>query len=388
MKICMLTTSFPRFEGDFAGKSVYNLASGLVKKNVQVLVITPHEKGLKSSEVMNGIKIVRFKYMFLSALEKVAYGDGMPTNLSKSILAKIGLPFFVFSLLLKSLKYSKNYDIIHAQWVFSGIIACIIKKLFRKPFILTIRHHQHQIYPQKIYKYVLKSADKVISPHINLSETLLNFNILNYAELPNIVDVKNISLSTQKKFKNEFQLNGEKLVTFVARLEQFRDPLTFIDSIPFVLKNYKNVKFLVIGNGSLFPLIKEKIIKLNLQNSVIMTGTRSDVNTILSLSTMFVAISPIENIWCNCLVEAMSLGIPSIVSKSGFSKKILNHLQNSYLIHPRNKNELAEAIVTLLKNEKLRTKLSQNAKLAVQKAGFDNENNIKKIINIYKQNYS
>jgi hypothetical protein len=44
-QVTFLTTSFPRFGGDYAGVFVYDLARGLVEAGVGVTVLAPHEVG-------------------------------------------------------------------------------------------------------------------------------------------------------------------------------------------------------------------------------------------------------------------------------------------------------------------------------------------------------
>ncbi len=59
MKVCILTSSFPRFAGDSAGIFIYHLAIALVKKGVDIEIICPYDNGCSFYEDIKGVKIRR-----------------------------------------------------------------------------------------------------------------------------------------------------------------------------------------------------------------------------------------------------------------------------------------------------------------------------------------
>lgn len=385
MKICFLTTSFPRFKGDFAGKSVFHLARELSKSGTRITVIAPHEKGLKKTEIIDNVRIERFRYMPAAFLEKVAYGNGMLANLKKNPLSAIGLPFFFFAFFLKTRKLVNQFDLIHAHWLFSGLIACLVKKRCKKPFVLTLRHYKIKHYPRLIYKYVIQNADFIISPHPNISKYIKSFSINNFAEIPNFYNPRHPEKEEIDNFKRSLNLGDKPIISFIARLESYKDPITFVKSIPILLKRRKDFTFLLVGNGSLFNELKQMVDKYNLNRYIRITGTRSDIETVLACSSLFVALSPEENIWSNTLVEAMSIGIPCIVTDAGDTKKTLTHLYNSFIIDKKDETSLANGIETLISNPVLMKKLSRSGKELIRELGFNSIKNVNRTISIYEQ---
>ena len=97
LKVCMLTTSFPRFKGDSAGSFVYNLASALAQKGIKVYVIAPGEGGASHFEYWDNIKIYRFPYFFPRKYQQLGYRDGLLNNLRNSRLAVAQSPLFVLA---------------------------------------------------------------------------------------------------------------------------------------------------------------------------------------------------------------------------------------------------------------------------------------------------
>ena len=62
LKIALLTTSFPRFEGDYAGNFVLKFAQGLKKAGCDINAVVPHDPETDFSENWTGFPVKQFKY--------------------------------------------------------------------------------------------------------------------------------------------------------------------------------------------------------------------------------------------------------------------------------------------------------------------------------------
>ncbi|MDE0964108.1 MAG: hypothetical protein OSB73_13315 [Candidatus Latescibacteria bacterium] len=62
-RVCMLTTGFPRFQGDLFGTFVQELAQELTRGGeMAVEVLAPHAVGLPTSERFGAVEVRRFRY--------------------------------------------------------------------------------------------------------------------------------------------------------------------------------------------------------------------------------------------------------------------------------------------------------------------------------------
>ena len=95
LRVCMLTTGFPRFQGDLFGTFVLELAQELAAGAAAVEVLAPHAGGLPTSERFGQVEIRRFRYFCPASRQAVAYGGGIPTNLRTSWAARLQVPFFL-----------------------------------------------------------------------------------------------------------------------------------------------------------------------------------------------------------------------------------------------------------------------------------------------------
>ena len=101
------------------------------------------------------------------------------------------------------------------------------------------------------------------------------------------------------------------------------------------------------------------------------------------MADVFVALSPVENIWSTTLQEALVMGLPTIVTSVGYTSKILRNNADVLMIPPKHTKALVNAILELKENKDIRERLSQNAFKWRNK--FDNSKLVKEIVKIYNR---
>lgn len=142
-----------------------------------------------------------------------------------------------------------------------------------------------------------------------------------------------------------------------------------------ILEEFENIEFIIVGermeretNVFYNQLTGEKIkeepfIKLE-HPRVKYIGSVYDEDKlrIFEISDIFVLPSYSEGFSLSIL-EAMVSGLAIITTPVGANRDIIKNYENGILIEPGNLKQLKEAIILLLKNKELRTKISENAKL-------------------------
>jgi glycosyltransferase involved in cell wall biosynthesis len=368
MKVCYLTTSYPRYPGDFAGVFHFWFHRELIKRGVEVHVIAPGADGAKPVEVWEGVKIHRFNYFFPRNLQRVAYGSGILGNLRKDLWAWIGMPFFLFSFFLKTLRVGWGCDLIHCFWSPTILIALPLAKLRGKRLVLSVLGSDIRHLPRLLNRFIFALTDEIIAPATEIYERLEKFGVKNYQVISSPVDES--KFHRQRNFSSvskEFGLREEWVVTFVARLDEFKDPLTFIRAIPEILSQIENVRFFVVGDGALRIQAEELVRRFRLQDVVYIAGFRGDVDEFLGVSHIFVALSPIENTWSSTIAEAMFMEVPCIITDAGYSSKLFTHGENCILIPPRDECALADSVVRLIRDPRLRACIAKGGRELLQR---------------------
>lgn len=139
-RVAIVTTSFPRWPGDFAGHFVARLAEALTARGHAVEVIAPHAEGLALAELWpapagDPIRVTRFRYAS-DANERVAYGDGIPTNVRSDRRAALALPGFVRALRKAAAQAAARSDVVHAQWAPTAALAT--SSALTAPMVVTL----------------------------------------------------------------------------------------------------------------------------------------------------------------------------------------------------------------------------------------------------------
>lgn len=388
MKICIVTTSFARFPDDTFNIYIYRLALALVESGTEVIVVAPGDHNTKNREIINGIKIERFKYFFPKKLQKLAYGkSGIPDNLKSSFLAWLQIPFFFISFFLKVLKVCRHCNVIHAHWLPSALIAVLANISLKKPVVLTEHNANLRHYPSRLMKSVFASVDVITTAHPEIKDRIESMTKKKVLEIPNMIDTDKFTKTLDTcSVKKELNINNQKVVTFIGRLVQWKGALTLLKAIPLIFKKTGDIKILIVGNGDLLELMQNQVIKDGFEKNVIFTGTRKDISRILSVSDIFLALSNIENIWSTTIIEAMILEVTCIITKAGYTEKTLKHKENCYMVKKEDPEELSKGIELLLQKQYLRDYIAANARRFItEEKGYQKNIILEKYFAVYNQ---
>lgn len=63
-RVLFVTSNFPRWPGDSTTPFVLHLAQDLIKIGWEVDVLAPHAPGTKKNEIINGVSVERFQYLW------------------------------------------------------------------------------------------------------------------------------------------------------------------------------------------------------------------------------------------------------------------------------------------------------------------------------------
>jgi len=112
VRVVVLTTSYPRFAGDAAGRFVADAVTHIRAAGVDVEVVSP----------------ATFRHF------GVAYGAGIMGNLRAQPARALGLPAFMASFSAAARRAARDADLVHAHWLPAGLVALSTGK----PFVLQL----------------------------------------------------------------------------------------------------------------------------------------------------------------------------------------------------------------------------------------------------------
>ena len=185
-------------------------------------------------------------------------------------------------------------------------------------------------------------------------------------------------------FRREQCIKDERIVTFIGRLCEMKDPMTFVRASPLLLQRRPGIRFLVVGGGALLPGLRDLANTLGLGNAISFTGARRDIGSILKASDVFVAVSPVTNCWSTTIAEAMFLGVPCVISDTGAEHRLLPHRDAAWLVPPRDPEALAAALDVVLWNRALALHLSEGGRDLLERNRREDDLIFEDTISLYK----
>ncbi|MFQ5638469.1 MAG: glycosyltransferase [bacterium] len=382
----MITTSFPRFIGDYPGIFVLRLCRALFLLDVEIQVVAPSDRNEPSYEIINGCTVHRFQYFSPKNLQKLAYGPGgIPANLQRNPLLIVLIPFFVVIFFLKTLKVSKNVDIIHAQWLYSGMIAAFVKIMRGTPFVVTLRGSD-TIRSGKgglshfVSKWVLKHADLVTTVNQDLRHWAIQQGVA-----PNAVFVirNGVELNKNAEIKKS---NSLCRLIFVGHLVPAKGLNFLIEALAIVYRVNNSVRLTVVGDGvEINPLRKNVQVK-GLNAIVDFQGVQPS-NRIPQLmqGADCLVLPSLREGTPNVVLEAMACGLPIVASDLPGIREVVQDGITGLLVKPGHTEELAEKILQVIQNHEYRTEMGEKGFQAISELQLGWKHSAKQYLEIYQK---
>ncbi len=164
---------------------------------------------------------------------------------------------------------------------------------------------------------------------------------------------KVIEIKKRYGIKNRIILN-------VARLVKSKDLFSFIKASKKVSEKFKDAIFLICGDGEEKERLEKLIKQLKLERKVfILSVFGDDLVEYYKAADIFVHTPIFGNHFGIVYLEAMAAGLPLVASNKDASPDTVGNC--ALLATPGNVKEISEKICQLLKDKKLRKRLSDNS---------------------------
>ena len=265
----------------------------------------------------------------------------------------------------------------------SNFFSIIFSKIINAKIIIRLNtspeKYVSNIYKKNFFKFLYSFADEIIVNSLDFKKNLYKNFHLNSKVIFNPVkrDNRRKKINFFKNFKNL------KIIS-IGRLTNQKNQITLFKAL-YLLKYKFNVKFklYLIGRGYNYDLLKNYIIKNNLQKNIKLAGYKKDASSYIKSSDLFVLSSNYEGL-PNTLIEAQVASVPIISSNcSTGPKEILMNGRLGELFKPGDYRNLCKKIYNYNKNRKLLKKKSILAKKYLYR--FDYHNNLNKYVFVIKK---
>ena len=261
-----------------------------------------------------------------------------------------------------------------------GIVALLMKWIRKVPYIYNIPDLQIEVAKQmnfmgnnlflklshNLETYIMKHSWKV-STVTEAFMTYINKNngieMDKITFLPNGADTNFLkSVPPNQNLLSKWDIRNKKIFLYVGT-HAFYHGLDVIIETASLLKNNKEILFLMIGDGPERKRIIKKAKDLNLTNIKFEQSPYNEMDELYSIT--YASIACLKNITVanqmrlSKIFPSLSCEVPVIYSGKGEAANIINLNKCGIAVEPENSPELAKAILSISQNENYRNELGK-----------------------------
>ncbi|MBS0177228.1 MAG: glycosyltransferase family 4 protein [Nitrospira sp.] len=144
------------------------------------------------------------------------------------------------------------------------------------------------------------------------------------------------------------------LVGMISYLRDYKGHRYLVEAVPEVLKQHRDVTFLIVGEGPEAQNIHAQIERLGLTASVRMLGFREDLLDVFRSLDLFVIPTVEGDTIPQVLMQALAVGLPVVSTTTGSIPDVIKDGDSGVLVPPRDVAALAGGIVRLVQDASLR----------------------------------
>jgi glycosyltransferase involved in cell wall biosynthesis len=149
-----------------------------------------------------------------------------------------------------------------------------------------------------------------------------------------------------------------KVVGFAGRLAPQKRLRDVIWAFQLLHQVVDDVRLVLIGEGSQRDELAELSKSFGCREKIVFAGHRPDAYSLMAAFDAFVLASEFEGM-SNSLMEAMSLGIPCVVSDIAANQELVAHEQTGLVFPPGKSPDLTKSLVRLLQNPDMSKQLGE-----------------------------
>ena len=315
MKVLVLTTSYPRYEGDPTVNFLAEAVACLRERGLEVEVVSPAD----------------FRHF------GIAYGAGIPNNLRRRPLKAALVPAMLRNFRKAAQERGRDADLVHAHWLPTGIVATSL----RKPFVLQLWGSDVELARKapSLARWVLRKARLVICPSSALAEAARELGAQEVRVIPSGVKVP--------PYVREEAEPPE--VLFAGRLSPEKGILELVEAA-------NGMKLVVAGDGPLRPRVP----------GALGFVPHHALGPLYERAAVVACPSHREGFGVVC-AEAMAYARPVVAGAVGGLLDLVVDGETGLLVPPRDVGALRAALERLLGDRELRRRLGAAARDRIRK---------------------
>lgn len=345
---------------------VMELSNHLSRAGHEVAILTTNVPRSKKMERSGNIEIIRFEAPFRPLGNPIAIG------------------------LLKGLLTKKDFDIVHChdEHAFTSNLAAMVHAMHdqrlvischgRLTYVTPFERFVLRIYERTLMKATLRSAEAVICLSPSDRDLLTAIGVRG-----DIIHIIPNAINLPQRVQLQSRASDLKVVLCVSQLLKRKGIETLVDAFLEVHRADKKAKLVVIGEGERRAELEKRVRQSGLEGAIIFRGrvSKEELERAYAGCDVFVLPSFAEGL-PTVILEAMARERPVVATDIPGIRDYFR--ETAVLVPPGDSRKLAEAIIELLDDEKLRRMFGRKGRELVERM-FTWDIVASKIIDLYEQ---
>lgn len=386
-RILFLTSSFPVPGYPASGTFIYQLAKHL-SKHCKINVLAPGSND-NSGNILNDtddqLRVTLFRYAPRLLQTLFHRPGGLPEAIRSNKLMIIILPLALASMAIYIIKFSRNTDLMHANWSLAAAVALFAQQLSRKPVIVTFRGSDISLaninfLARQLVRLCVKHCERVVCVNSMQRKILINhYNCVpkKISVIPNGVSDDFIDLPIKKNFSKPVKF------IYVGNLTKNKS----VDVILTSLGNLENSNFhlTIVGSGPEERCLRNLSEEFGITNNVSFLGqcAPDNIPRLLQDSDIFLFSSKNEG-RPNVILEAMAAGKTIVASDIPGVHDLISNKKTGLLYSYGNSTELHSQILEAINNQEFSRQLGLRARQYILDSGLSWNQCAKQYLSLYK----
>jgi len=292
---------------------------------------------------------------------------------------------YILSAVKKAREINKKtpFNIIHAH-IFAGSLAgAIAGRELDLPIVTTIHGLYSKLwdkiiektfFPKQMEKFIIKLPyDKIIAVSQVTANQVKDLGVPpeKVEVIPNGVNLEKFNPKV-KSIKKNLGIKEDRIVAFFGRVWKVKGVEYLVKAVPLVVNKISNVKFLIVGEGPQKESLMKLAEDLGISEHVMFHAPIDYPKMPAYIKASYCVVLPslMEGLPVTAL-EAMACGVPVVATRVGGTPEVVKDGENGFLLKPGRPELIAEKVIQLLKDEKMRKRMGEAGRKFVEKFDWD-----------------
>ena len=381
MKIAVITSSYPRYQGDGVGSFIHSLMRTLAQLEHNVTVLAPHDPAAVQ-EWQSEVDVRRVRFIWPDSWSVLGHARSLSGDISLKWHAYPLVILFSFFAILGLWREVRRQqpDVIYAQWLLpAGLIGAVASRLTGVPLVISV--HGSDVFvaerrriARPAARFALRNCCHLIACSRDLARRAVNLGMRSdrVTTIPYGVDVERYKPEDElaRTLRAALQLSEEQhVIMAMGRLVYKKGFSYLLEAMPGVLAQFPDAVLLIAGQGDLRTELELLADSLGIRQQVVFAGhvAWDQTSSYLAAADLLVLPSILDQAGNidglpNVLLESMASGRAIVASKVAGVPDVITDGENGLLVPEKDAEALAAAICTLLRDPSLRQRLGEAAR--------------------------